>query len=467
MGSYRPRALQGQGDPALLAPRKARPSLIEAEGLDLEPPESLYVHVPVCSRKCAYCDFFSVPASSLADSAFDLLVDSTLARAEALAERFGARGIATVYVGGGTPTALPPESLDRLLGGISALAPDALEWTVEANPESLLPRQVEIMACRGVTRISLGAQSLDDGELSLLGRPHRAADALRALGLAASSGMEVSADLIACLPAAGKRRGPAAIAEAARALIGAGAGHLSAYDLTLEEGTPLAARAALLDFPGEDESARERELLEAALAESGFRRYEVSNYAPLGNECLHNLAYWRMDSYIGAGPGAVSTLVAARKTAPRPGIDGASLRIEERRDIDAYLGGEAAARAGEERVAPREAAFESIMMAYRTVFGLDADRFRSRFGVEARSLIGRTLGLWRDSLVEGEPWPIAARGVAGSGRAESGGVARYPALDGRGLDILNRFLGDCLTEMENSFPGGGLSGPGSGGADRS
>jgi len=430
-----------------------------AEGLDLEPPEALYVHVPLCSRKCAYCDFFSVQASSLAGSAVDRLVESTLARAESLAERFGLSRVATVYVGGGTPTALPPESLDRLLGGISSLAPDPVEWTVEANPESLSPRSIEIMAGRGVTRISLGVQSLDDGELAILGRSHRAADALTALGLAASSGMDVSVDLIACLPSTGKAREAAAVAEAARVLVESGVGHLSVYDLTLEEGTPLAARAALLDLPGEDETARERELLEELLDGSGFRRYEVSNYAPRGRECLHNLAYWRMDSYIGSGPGAVSTLVAPRKPAPRPGIDGASLRIEEIRDIGAYLDGPAG-RAEESSVAPKDAAFESIMMSYRTIFGLDTDRFRSRFGVEAGSLIGKTLGAWRDRLTDGEPWP---RAESGGGVKIEGSGERYPALDGLGLDILNRFLRDCLAEIEASFPRiaeGGLDGVG-------
>ncbi len=308
------------------------------------------------------------------------------------------------------------------------------------------------MAERGVTRISLGVQSLDEGELALLGRRHGAEDAMRAMRLAAASGMEVSADLIAGIPSSGRAGGARALAEAGRALIDAGASHLSAYDLTLEEGTPLSERAGRLDFPGEDESAEARALLERVLAESGIRRYEVSNYARPGKECLHNLAYWRMDSYIGAGPGAVSTLVAAARESPRPGIDGASLRIEEGRDLAACLAGGPDADTGglarETAIAPAEAAFESIMMAYRTIFGLDAARFRSRFGLEARSLIGKTLGSWKDRLVEGEPWPIGANGAA-----KDGAAARHPALDGRGLDILNRFLGDCLAEMESSFPG--------------
>jgi oxygen-independent coproporphyrinogen III oxidase len=413
----------------------------------LAPPESLYVHVPVCAAKCAYCDFFSVPASSMSDSFAMRMVEATIARAASLAERFGATTFKTVYIGGGTPTALGVAAFDRLLEGISSLAPSPLEWTVEANPESLDPLKIETALERGATRISLGAQSMDAPSLELLGRPHGWGDALRAARLVAESGMALSADLMAGLPA---ERGNAArtragsLAEAARELIEAGAGHISAYDLTLEEGTPLAAWAGELDFPGEDEAADERSALEAAVAAAGFRRYEVSNYASGGMECRHNLAYWRMDSYIGAGPGAVSTIVAAGFPGARPGKDGASLRIAESRRLGTYAS-DAADAASEEAIAPRDAAFEAIMMAFRTSFGLDLGLFASRFGIDARSLVGSALDSWAEMLVPGAPWP---------GTASSAG----PALDGRGLDLLNRFLCDCLEEMDSTFPADGARG---------
>jgi oxygen-independent coproporphyrinogen III oxidase len=421
-----------------------------AEGLDLAPPESLYVHVPVCASKCAYCDFFSVPSSSLSDAFARALVEATIARAADLAERFGAGRINTVYIGGGTPTSLGAEAFDRLLEGIAALAPSPIEWTVEANPESLDLGRVEAMIRRGVTRVSIGAQSMDARSLEVLGRPHGWKDTIRAARLAAESGMELSVDLIAGIP---RRRGDgsegrrkSSLAEAARELIGAGAGHLSAYDLTVEEGTPLAAERDL-DYPGEDESWEERSGLESAAAEAGFRRYEVSNYAPRGLECRHNLAYWRMDSYIGAGPGAVSTLVARAHPGAMPGRDGSSLRIEESKKLGSYPGDSSAA-AAETVVAPRESAFEAMMMAFRTGFGLDLGRFESRFGVDARKLIGGTFASWGSMLSPGEPWP-------------GEGASRGPALDGRGLDLLNRFLGDCLEEMDSTYPsssGGGERG---------
>jgi len=420
-----------------------------ADGPGLAPPESLYIHVPVCRSKCAYCDFFSAPAASMSESFIDDLVEATIARAASLAERFESAGFKTVYIGGGTPTALGTAAFDRLLEGVARLAPSPLEWTVEANPESLDPARVGIMLERGVTRVSIGAQSMDGAALELLGRPHDWADALRAARLAASSGMELSVDLIAGIPSrredgkGGSRsaatcREASSLVIAAEELIQAGARHLSVYDLTLEDGTPLAEAAKELRFPGEDESFEERSALESTVEQAGFRRYEVSNYAPPGLECRHNLAYWRMDSYVGAGPGAVSTLVARGSRASRPGSDGSSLRIEESRRLATYAGA-AAGEATETVIAPREAAFETMMMAFRTRFGLDLDRFESRFGLDAEKLIGGTLASWKGMISLGEPWP---------GEEKSSG----PALDGRGLDILNRFLGDCLEELEASFP---------------
>jgi len=396
-------------------------------------PSALYIHVPFCRSKCAYCDFFSVEAATAAESFRERLVDSTLRRAAELSERFGARRYETIYVGGGTPTILGPPLLGRLLAGLAGLAGGATEWTVEANPDSLDPACLEAMAAAGVTRLSLGVQSLDDGALVLLGRPHRAVQAEAALRLAAGYGLRLSADLIAALPSPRdslRRRESAAgagrslSAEVGR-LLELSVGHLSIYDLVVEEGTRIAAslESGELEEADEDEAWEERRAAEAVLAKAGFRRYEVSNYAPAGSECAHNLAYWRMDSYVGAGPGAVSTIAE----------EGGSLRIEETRNLEAYLGC-AAENAREERISPRDSAFELAMMGFRTRFGLDLDSFASRFGKEFEELVPRTLSAWNERISAG--W----------------GRGRRLALDERGLDILNRFLADCLAEMETSFP---------------
>lgn len=411
-------------------------------------PKALYVHVPLCASKCSYCDFFSLPIPRIDDALEGKLVESTLARASSLADRFGSDGFDTVYVGGGTPTVLSRAAFERLLSGLRSIVFDSggrgpVEWTVEANPDSLGRDKLEAMAGIGVSRLSLGVQSLEPDELELLGRRHGPEEALQALRKAGDYGLSLSADLMAAIPsrklASMRPRSPGALALAARELVDAGAGHLSVYDLCVEEGTPIAGMRDDLAFPGEEESAEERRGLESALRELGMRRYEVSNYASPGRECLHNLAYWRMDSYIGAGPGAVSTIALK---------DGSSLRIEEPRSIEGYCA-EGRVAASESPIGRKDAAFETMMMAFRTSFGLDLDSFRKRFGLGADSIIGSTLEAWKPWIVQGEPWPDPrVRGKDIEDEASSAG----PALTGEGLDILNRFLVDCLAEVDRAFP---------------
>jgi len=383
-----------------------------------EVPRSLYIHVPVCRSKCAYCDFFSVPRTSLGGEALSPLIGATLARVAELASRFGAGVFDTVYVGGGTPSVLPRELLAALLEGLAPFAPSPREWTVEANPESLDAEFLALALGAGVTRLSLGVQSLDPALLRLLGRPAGAETALEALELAAGSGLDVSADLIAGLP----RRG--GLSSEVAALLGFGLGHLSVYDLILEEGTPLEAlaRQGGLALLSEDEGADEREEAETLLASRGFGRYEVSNYALPGKESLHNLAYWRMDSYLGAGPGAVSTLAAER--------GGSSLRIEELASIEGYTAG-SGPRATETFLAPRDSAIEVLMMGVRTREGLDLGRFEARFGFPLPELLPATLAKWKRRLV-----PALGR----------------LALDSRGLDLSNGFLAEALLELERTLP---------------
>jgi oxygen-independent coproporphyrinogen-3 oxidase len=384
-----------------------------------------------------------MPASSLPEGFETRLVNATLDRASRLAERFGADGFDTVYIGGGTPTMLSDSAMDRLLGGLESLAAAStgnrpIEWTVEANPDSLRPETLDSMARRGVTRLSLGVQSLDPTELRLLGRRHGPDEALRALRLAADRGLATSADLIAGIPSSTRTRGAEArldrLSLFAKELIDAGATHISVYDLTLEKGTPLADAAGGLFFLLEDDAWEQRTRLEGVLRREGLRRYEVSNYAAPGRECRHNLAYWRMNSYLGAGPGAVSTIV--RK-------DGSALRIEEAKQVDGY-GDDKLSVSSETGISLREAAFETIMMSFRTSFGIDLDSFKLRFGRPAGDLIGKSLATWSERLLPGEPWPIIRSVADDEGAPYSAG----PALDGTALDLLNRFLGDCLEEMD-------------------
>jgi oxygen-independent coproporphyrinogen-3 oxidase len=400
------------------------------------PPLALYIHIPLCASKCAYCDFFSLPRAC-GDLDEGQLVEAILARVQAATSLYrplGSPPFQTIYIGGGTPTALDLGAFRRLLAGLADLAGPVREWTLEANPESLDEARLDAALEAGVNRVSIGIQSLDDGLLSRLGRPADSRTALEALARAASrQGLRVSADLIAGLP----RSSP--LEDEVSRLLDYGLDHLSIYDLTLEEATPLYAqvRAGAFLLPGPDEALDEVQRAAAVLSSMGLRRYEVSNWAKPGAESLHNLAYWHMDSYLGLGPGGVSTLQVADGAQIPAGLRGASLRLEETRDIAAFMDDPEGEEASRQEISPRDSAFEAILMGYRTIFGLDEGAFASRFGLGAPKLVAKTLKAWARHMVKAAPRP------AWEGRL---------ALDDSGLDLLNGFLVDCLGELEESFP---------------
>lgn len=391
---------------------------------------AFYLHVPYCAKKCGYCAFHSVPLTAGAEDSTLRMVEASLARAGDLSRGFEGAEFATAYVGGGTPTALPTASLKALLSGIGQLggARGFREWTVEANPESLTADTLRIFEDAGVDRISLGIQSGESLALRAAGRAAGFDSGRAALDLMASGWKgRFSADLIAGLPGQTPRGLRADIARIASA----GAEHLSVYDLTVEEGTPLAAALGegTLRLPDTGETEDLWAAVKEGCAAVGLERYEVSNWALPGAECRHNLIYWRNGAWIGVGPSAVSSF---------PQSDGGTLRIEETRDHEAYIR-DAAGGAREERISPATAAFETLMMAFRTREGLDAPAFNRRFGRSVEEVFPSSLEKWKDYLTRGP-----------------GG----PAPTDRLLDILNRFLLDCMEELERTaaagpdFPGG-------------
>jgi oxygen-independent coproporphyrinogen-3 oxidase len=269
-------------------------------------PESLYIHIPFCLRKCGYCDFVSIP--------FD----------EALSERYvaaliremrqrGRMKLKTLYIGGGTPTVLSVEELNRLLKAINGnfdFLPDA-EKTIEANPATVDEAKLKTLIKGGVNRISIGAQSFDGPELKTLGRLHTARDAAEAVRLARRAGFEnISLDLIYGIPGQTADSWQRTLSEA----IALRPDHISAYELTLEKCTPLCEQVERgeLCMPSEEEASAMSELCLRTLKEAGYLRYEVSNYALAGRQCLHNLNYWRRGEYIGLGAAAHSFMAEAR-----------------------------------------------------------------------------------------------------------------------------------------------------------
>jgi oxygen-independent coproporphyrinogen III oxidase len=267
----------------------------------------LYIHLPYCRSLCPYCAFAKAPLHHAEPERLlaTLAREWELARTEA-PEAWRASRPRTVFVGGGTPTALDPEMLRRFLDWTRGAVGGAVrEWTVEANPEGLTDEKLAILRAGGVDRLSLGIQSLEPAVLRVLGRIHTAERALDALDRARAAGFgNLSADLMAGVPGETAE----GFDDGLERVIARGVTHVSLYALQVEPGTPLHAKAARGAFvPLSDDAAAERyEAAGRILERSGFRRYEVSSWARPGLESRHNEGYWIRRPYLGLGPGAHS-----------------------------------------------------------------------------------------------------------------------------------------------------------------
>ena len=262
----------------------------------------IYVHVPFCHRKCTYCAFYSKPVLETrgVSPAVERYVDALLAEME---QRKGeqAHPIKTVYFGGGTPSILPVEQLTRIVEGLRHCfdLSQVEEMTLEANPEDLTPDYLSALRRLGFNRLSIGVQSLDDKVLHMLNRRHTAAQALASVEEAHAAGFDnISVDFIYGLPDISTFNFQLSTLVT----------HVSAYALTVEPGTALAVQVeqGRVTLPDEDEVVRQYHALRRMLSESGFRQYEVSNYALPGYESKHNSRYWNRTPYLGLGPGAHS-----------------------------------------------------------------------------------------------------------------------------------------------------------------
>ncbi len=328
---------------------------------------SLYIHIPFCVRKCLYCGFYSTPYSV---QNADRFLDALRIEAAGRARTFSDREFGSLYLGGGTPTVLSSHQLTTLIGIIRShfkLAPHA-EVTVEANPQSgSEPLFVDLLRS-GVNRLSLGVQSFSDRLLATLGRPHHAAQARDAFQSARRSGFEnIGIDLIYGIPGQ-------TVADWSQTLdlaLSLRPNHVSAYSLSLDEGSNYHHKAASGSFhlPDDDAVAEFSDAGVERLTAAGFLHYEIANFAQPGFECRHNLNYWRRGEYLGLGPGAWS-FIAARRSRSVP-------------DLKAYCTGLHAGFpviAEDETVGPDEAMLETVMLRLRTRSGIELERLAGEFG---------------------------------------------------------------------------------------
>ncbi len=327
----------------------------------------LYVHVPFCRGKCRYCSFVSRP--------LDMAEMEAYVAALPLEMRFWGRKlhrprVETVYFGGGTPSLLPEWALRRILPELARhfdLDP-ALEFTFEANPDSALDGQyLKFLLKSGVNRLSLGVQSLSDASLRFLGRPHDAAQAVRAYGLARQAGFaNISLDFIWGLP--GQRE--AGWLEELKAAVNLRPEHLSCYGLTVEPGTPLAEDVAAggVALPSDNEQGRMYVHGAEFLEEAGYLQYEISNFARMGYASRHNSGYWEGRDYLGLGPAAVSTVSGRRHENPH-GVRAWADMVKA-----GQCGQGAVALSSEEKVR------EMVMLSLRTAKGLRLASYRQATG---------------------------------------------------------------------------------------
>jgi oxygen-independent coproporphyrinogen-3 oxidase len=263
----------------------------------------LYIHVPFCASKCLYCDFYSLPGKQ---HLIDRYIDSILLEAQ----RCKGDAFKTLYIGGGTPSLLGPSGLKRLMTGLRGTfnLGQVEEATIEANPDSSSSDFLRASRDAGFMRISIGVQSLNDGELKKAGRAHDSAQAIQAVKSAFEAGFDdVSADIMIGLPG----QTPESLQETLHKVLKTGVTHISAYCLSVEEGTPFADNLPA-DLPGDDEEAMLYGLVRDTLKAAGFVHYEVSNFALPGRQCRHNLNYWRGGDYLGLGPAAASHIKGRR-----------------------------------------------------------------------------------------------------------------------------------------------------------
>ena len=357
---------------------------------------SVYIHIPFCLKKCLYCDFYSVTETEQVEAFLDALTNEVTLSAD----RYKDTETSTIFFGGGTPSLLEPSQIERILialGTVFRIVPDA-EVTLEANPGTVTREKLRVFRALGINRLSLGIQSFLDAELHTLGRVHDRADALRSVGFARAAAFDdISLDLIYAIHG----QNVASWEETLRAAVELTPQHISAYSLTVEDGTPLSrlVQAGEVRMTPSSLQAEMFEQAHAFLNAHGYEHYEVSNYALPGLRCRHNCNYWSHENYLGFGPSAHSFW---------KDIDGkGGRRSSNVEDLAAYV---ARLKDGqmpvgsEEHVGPDELIHERIFLGLRSS-GLNLARLRQDLGydiVAHRGDVIRNLLDERLALLEGD-----------------------------------------------------------------
>lgn len=334
---------------------------------------SVYVHVPFCVKKCDYCAFYSVPLQKSKVKAYldSLRVEISLRKMEA------PQGVSTLFIGGGTPTALSEEEMDMFLEMLTQgfNFEKSVELTMEGNPGTLTPEKLYLLRKHGINRISLGAQSFNDSLLRQIGRIHTAQEIREGVRLVREAGFNnLNLDLMFGLPRQTLGDWQKTLEEA----LTLRPEHLSVYGLMLEEGTPLALKRERIDsLPDDDAQAEMYDLAKEILGKEGYQHYETSNFSLPGYECQHNLGYWQGVEYLGLGPGAVSCLKNRRfKNYENLGHYELSL-AQKVQPVDPEE---------DETLTVKERMSERIILGLRLAEGINLEAFEKEFGQDLQDI---------------------------------------------------------------------------------
>lgn len=325
-------------------------------------PLGIYIHIPFCRSKCAYCDFYSLAGER--EGQMDAYLATLKEDIKGWSNRLRDYQIDTLYIGGGTPSWFGGRRVGELIEwvkGCCALSPDC-EITVEANPDSLTKTDLELLTAKGLTRLSMGVQSACESELKAIGRPHSFLQAAEKVEMARRVGVKsLSLDLIYGLPGQTLEGWQSSVEE----VLALKPDHLSLYGLKVEEGTPLWKNRECYDLPDDDFQADCYLWAAERLEREGFVHYEISNFARPGHESRHNLKYWTLGEYLGFGPAAHS--------------DFGGIRFGNSRDLGGYLIGNCC-RSEETVISPDERREEYIMLGLRTRWGISGEEYEGIHG---------------------------------------------------------------------------------------
>ena len=368
-------------------------------------PLGIYVHIPFCKKKCLYCDFLSAPAT---EDVIAEYVEALCARIGQEKEAYREYLVRSVFFGGGTPSLLPPAQVEKIMTALTGsfqLARDA-EITLEANPGTLEAEKLSGYRSLGINRLSIGLQSASDAELLALGRIHTWAEFLQNYDAAKKAGFSnINVDLMSALPG----QTLSGWLDTLRRVAALMPEHISAYSLIIEEGTPFYERygagttlPGFLPLPTEEEERRMYEETESFLRQQGYHRYEISNYAKPGCECVHNTGYWQRTDYAGFGTGAASLVN--------------NVRWKNTENLQKYMNISEPVRQELQSLSRTEQMEEFMFLGLRLTAGIAVADFRRQFQTGIEEIYGTVLKrLEQDGLIlfyeDGKRLRLTSRGV--------------------------------------------------------